>query len=88
MHKSPLEKEMSTLSSILAWEIPWTEESGGLQSIGSQRIGHDGASEHTVHEVLKAGMLKWLAMPFSSGPHLHFVRTLHHDSCGPTWHGS
>ena len=34
-------KEMVTLSSILAWEIPWTEESGGLQSTGSQRIGHD-----------------------------------------------
>ena len=37
----PLEKEMATLSSILAWRIPWTEESGGLQSTGSQRVGHD-----------------------------------------------
>ena len=37
----PLEKEMATHSSILAWEIPWTEEPGGLQSIGSQRVGHD-----------------------------------------------
>ena len=36
-----LEKEMSTHSSILAWEIPWTEEPGGLQSIGLQRVGHD-----------------------------------------------
>ena len=36
----PLEKEMATHSSILAWEIPWTEEPGGLQSIGSQRAGH------------------------------------------------
>ena len=36
-----LEKEMSTLSSILAWETLWTEEPGGLWSIGSQRIGHD-----------------------------------------------
>ena len=33
-----LEKEMSTLSSILAWETPWTEEPGGLQSMGSQRV--------------------------------------------------
>ena len=35
--EDPLEKEMATHSSILAWEIPWTEESGGLQSIGSQK---------------------------------------------------
>ena len=35
-----LEKKMATRSSILAWEIPWTEELGGLQSMGSQRIGH------------------------------------------------
>ena len=37
----PLEKEMTTYSSILAWEIPWTEEPGGLQSMGLQRVGHD-----------------------------------------------
>ena len=36
----PLEKEMTTHSSILAWEIPWTEEPGGLQSMGSHRVGH------------------------------------------------
>ena len=36
-----LEKEMETHSSILAWKIPWTEEPGGLQSMGSQRIGHN-----------------------------------------------
>ena len=34
-------KDMATYSSILAWEIPWTEEPGRLQSIGSQRVGHD-----------------------------------------------
>ena len=37
----PLEKGMGTHSSILAWRIPWTEEPGGLQSMGSQRAGHD-----------------------------------------------
>ena len=37
----PLEQEMATYSSILAWRIPWTEEPGGLQSIGLQRVGHD-----------------------------------------------
>ena len=36
-----LEKEMATHSSILAWKIPWTEESGGLQSMGLQRVGDD-----------------------------------------------
>ena len=39
--EDPLEKEMATYSSILAWRIPETEEPGGLQSLGSQRIGHD-----------------------------------------------
>ena len=37
----PLEKEMATHSSTLAWKIPWTEEPGRLQSMGSQRVGHD-----------------------------------------------
>ena len=39
--EDPLEKEMAPHSSILAWRIPWTEEPGGLQSMGSQRVGHD-----------------------------------------------
>ena len=39
--EDPLEKEMATHSSILAWEIPWTEEPGGLQSMGSQKVGHN-----------------------------------------------
>ena len=39
--ENSLEKEMATHSSILAWKIPWTEELGGLQSMGSQRVGHD-----------------------------------------------
>ena len=39
--EDPLEKEMATHSSILAWRIPWTEEPGGLQSTGSQRVGHN-----------------------------------------------
>ena len=38
--EDPLEKEMATHPSILAWEIPWTEEPGGLQPMGSQRVGH------------------------------------------------
>ena len=39
--EDPLEKEMAPHSSILARRIPWTEEPGGLQSTGSQRVGHD-----------------------------------------------
>ena len=39
--KDPLEKGIATHSSILAWRIPWTEEPGGPQSMGLQRVGHD-----------------------------------------------
>ena len=39
--EDPLEEGMATHSSILAWRIPWTEEPGGLESIGSKRAGHD-----------------------------------------------
>ena len=44
--KDPLEKEMATLSTILAWEIPWTGEPGGLQYMESQRVGHNWAAKH------------------------------------------
>ena len=47
--EDPLEKEMATHSSILAWEIPWTEEPGGLQSMGSQRVGYDLATKQQQH---------------------------------------
>ena len=39
--EDPLEEGMATHSSILAWRIPWTDKHGGLQSMGSQRVGHD-----------------------------------------------
>ena len=39
--EDPLEKEMAIQSSTIAWKIPWTEEPGRLQSMGSQRVGHD-----------------------------------------------
>ena len=39
--EDPLEKGIATYSSILAWRIPWTEETGGIQSMGSQRVRHD-----------------------------------------------
>ena len=45
VRRSPA-KGKGTHSSTLAWEIPWTEEPGGLQSVGSQRVGHDLATKH------------------------------------------
>ena len=48
--RSP-EKEMTAHSSILAWEIPWTEKAGGLQSLGSQRMGHNRTSEYTLYDL-------------------------------------
>ena len=39
--EDPLEEDMAAHSSVLAWRIPWTEEPGGLESRGSQRVGHD-----------------------------------------------
>ena len=45
--EDPLEEEMATHFSILAWRVPWTEEPGGLQSKELQRIGHDWVTKHT-----------------------------------------
>ena len=45
--EDPQKEETASRSSILAWEIPWTEEPGGLQSMGSQRVEHDSMTEHT-----------------------------------------
>ena len=47
------EKEMATHSSILAWEIPWTEEPGGLQSMGSQTVGQDLRTKQQQQQLLK-----------------------------------
>ena len=51
--EDPLEKGMATHSSILAWEIPWTEKPGGLQSIGLQRVGHNLVTKPRVAEMNK-----------------------------------
>ena len=51
--EDPLEKEMATHSSILAWRIPWTEEPGWLQSMGSKRVGHNWVT-NTFSKVLGA----------------------------------
>ena len=61
--EDPLAKEMTTHSSTLAWKIPWTEERGRLQSMGSQRVGHDWATPLTQGE-------------YSSGCYLFFCQFL------------
>ena len=55
-----LEKGMATHSSILAWDIPWTEEPGGLQSIGSQRVGHNWSDLAWSH----FGESIWISLPY------------------------
>ena len=52
----PLEEGMGTHSSILAWRIPQTEESGGLQSVGSQRVGHKWSDLAGMHPYTERGM--------------------------------
>ena len=50
--ENPLEEGMATHSSILAWRIPWTEDPGGLQSMGSQRVRHDLATEQQINNTV------------------------------------
>ena len=57
--EDPLEKEMATHSSILAWRTPWTEEPGGLQSTGSQRVGHDWATSLSLYNYKNSSSLIW-----------------------------
>ena len=54
VREDPLEKEMAIHSSIPAWEIPWTEEPGGLHFMGLQRITYDLATEH-IHTCIQQG---------------------------------
>ena len=61
-----LEKKMATHSSILVWRIPWTEEPGGLQSMGSHRVSHDWATDHTfIHQVEWLKSLPEVTFPFA-----------------------
>ena len=50
--EDPLEKEMATHSSLLPWRAPWTEEPGGLQSMGSQRVGHSWSDRAQLHTII------------------------------------
>jgi len=83
----PLEKGMSTHSSILAWEISWTEEPGGLQCMGSQRAGHDWETEHTQSHLScqeKKGNTKFWSGPIQNRDvlfHIYHPRIFHF----PVW---
>ena len=68
--EDPLEKEMATHTSILAWEIPQTEVSGGLQSMGWQRVGHDLATKQQQTRF-------WMVL--ASNSLYHCAPALHHD---------
>ena len=57
--EDPLEKEMATHSSILAWEIPWTEEPGGLQSLGLQKVEHESATKQQQQDNLNEMTMYW-----------------------------
>ena len=58
--EDPLEKGLATHSSILAWRIPWTEEPGGLQSMGSQRVKHDCATNTYIHNLRSWQRTNWV----------------------------
>ena len=59
--EDPLEKEMATHSSTLAWKIPWTEEPGKLQPMGLQRVGHDWAASLSLWMNAYDGKNEWVA---------------------------
>ena len=61
---------MATHSSILSWRIPWTEEPGGLQSVGLQRVRHDGAHTHTHTHT----HFKWFSNVYTASKALTFPR--------------
>ena len=50
---------MATHSSILAWRSPWIEEPGGLESMGSQRVGHDQATKTDIRQIMQTGQAVW-----------------------------
>ena len=66
--EDPLEEEMATHSSIFGWKIPWMEEPGGLQSKGSQRIGHNWTTAH-VHTGMGSSPWVWASISYSFQSH-------------------
>ena len=90
--EDPLEKEMATHSSILTWKIPWVKEPGGLESVGSQRVGHDWATRYTLSVlcfgsssyILSISLTWWTStLPVSNSSHVIPCRVLPWHLCSP-----
>ena len=83
--EDPLEEEMATHSSFLAWEIPWTEEPGRLQSMGSQRVGHEWAClQDTGKQVRESAYL--LCLKENLGPSCWSPSPAYKRNSGLSWH--
>ena len=83
--EEPLEKEMATHSSILAWEIPWIEETGGLQSMESQRVGHNLETKQQIgcytFSKKMANMYMWALLVAQMVKNLHISSVQFTQSC-------
>ena len=77
--EDPLEKEMATPSNIIAWKIPWTEELGGLQSTGSQKVRHDWANGTQNGALVTADEPTEVDEPQRASPSSSKVCSLHED---------
>ena len=73
--EDPLEMEVATHSSILAWKVPWVEEPGGLQSMGPQRVEHDWVTEHTLFRLEAIWITAKEQFLSVSFPHFHLLKT-------------
>ena len=78
--KDPLQESMATPSSILAWRIPWTEERGRLQSIGSQRVGHDRRDLAHMHQRKQTAFIWYACMIIQ----MHFLKELPNEENTPS----
>ena len=86
--EDPLEESMATHFSILAWRIPWTEEPGGLQSMGSQRAGQGWATKHILkHPILQVTIFQFplLVSPHPQSLKYSALRLLLHLYSSPKW---
>ena len=79
-----MEKEMPTHSSILAWGFPWTEDPGGVQYMGLQRVGHDWATKQQQQRPHKKGRKKSSTLPAPSHPQTGTVQCQEETPCRQT----
>ena len=85
--EDPLEEDVATDSRILAWGIPWTEESGGLQSVGSQRVGQVWSDLAGMYaDSFREGRANTLLDRVPDYPQMHLVTEIHGDNSGDSKH--